>query len=193
MNDISTLFKTQKFDEICLTYKPQDVVRQLSFKESMILGCKLILNDDMAENLRTYGVSLIEKIRQTYPKEWVKDWRNEVFLGDAYYLLMRYDEMYEAYKRASENIFPIPPALLISLAGCYLSPNPHLTIDEAEKLVLEALENEKSIEGAILIRGIYKTKKKFEKFSYWNLILQELEKCDAYMKNKWPEFLTSIS
>ncbi len=189
MNDLSILVKTQKLNEICHKYQPSEVVNQFSFKECMILSFQFLMNNESDETLREYGVRLIEENHQIHLNEWAKDWRNEIFLGDAYYLVMNFDEQYEAYKRGAKSISPLPPALLVSLAGCYLSPSSHLTIDEAEKLVLEALEKEKTIEGATLIRGIYKTKNNLEKFLYWDKVLQELESRDAYMKNKWPEFL----
>ncbi|MBA3603314.1 MAG: hypothetical protein H0W50_06675 [Parachlamydiaceae bacterium] len=161
----------------------------LSFEEAMLLACQLLLNDEMNEILREYGVSLIEQNRQVHPKEWGEDWRNEVFLGDAYYLMMKYDKQYEAYTRASTNLSPLPPALLVSLAGCYLSSDSFLTIDDAEKLLLEALEKEETIEAVTLVRGIYKTKNDANKFSYWDKIFHELENSDAFMKDKWPKFL----
>ena len=72
---------------------------------------------------------------------------------------MKYDERYESYKRAFEKTAAPPPSLLISLASCYLSPTPLLTLDEAENLAIKALEKELSIEGVTLIRGIYAEKK----------------------------------
>ncbi len=89
-----------------------------------------------------------------------------------------------------KKISPYPPALLISLASCYADSSK--TLDKAEKCALEALEKEKSIEGATLIRGIYKTKENIDQFIYWDEILQELEKTHAYMKDKWPEYLKNI-
>jgi hypothetical protein len=191
MNSILELFKANKLKEISHKYKPNEIIKDLSFKDGMLLGYQLLLNDEMDDNLREFAVSLIEENRHAHPKEWDEDWRNDIFLGDAYYLIMKYDERYEAYKRASKKIHPLPPALLVSLAGCYLLPGSPITLDEAERLVLEALEKEKTIEAATLIRGIYKTKGNIDKFSYWDEILQKLENENAYMKDKWPKFLNN--
>ncbi|MGA8165616.1 MAG: hypothetical protein WB791_11470 [Waddliaceae bacterium] len=188
MNPVLDLLKKNKLKEISQKYQPDEVLEFLSFKDGMILSCKLLLNEEMDDNLREYAVKLIEKYRQSYPKEWNENWRNDVFLGDAYHLIMKYDERYKAYKRALERTFPSPPALLVSLAGCYLLADSPIDSDEAEKLLLDALEKEKSIEAVTLIRGIYKTKGNENKFAYWDKILQDLENENAYMKDKWPKF-----
>lgn len=106
---------------------------------------------------------------------------------------MKYEEQCEAYKRASKRINPLPPAILVSLAGCYLSKDSTLiSSEEAEKLVRQALEQEESIEAVILIRGICKDKGDEKQFIHWNKVLEKLEKERAYMKNKWPEFLKTV-
>jgi len=191
MNTISELFKAHKLKEISQNYKPNEIIKNLSFKDGMLLGYQLLLNDEMDDILREYAVNLIEENRQAHPKEWDEDWRNDIFLGDAYYLIMKYEERYEAYKRASKKVFPAPPALLVSLAGCYLLPGSPITLDKAERLVLEALGKEKTIEAATLIRGIYKTKGNIDKYYYWDEILQKLENENTYMKDKWPKFLSN--
>ncbi len=191
MKTILELFKTHKMKEISEKYQPNEIVYNLSFKDGMLLGYQLLLNEEMDDNLRDYAVKLLEEYRQAFPKEWDMDWRNDVFLGDAYYLIMKYEERYEAYMRAAKRVSPNPPALLVSLAGCYLFPGSPITLEEAEKFVLLALEKEKSIEAATLIRGIYKTKGNSEKFSYWDTILHKLENENAYMRDKWPRFLNN--
>jgi hypothetical protein len=191
MKNLLTLFESQKLEEIYQLFRPEEIVTELSFKNAMLLSYRFLVRYD--DNLREYAVNLIEAIRQYFPKEWEKDWRNEVFLGDAYYIVMKYDERYEPYKRASKMIFPMPPTVMVSLARCYLSPNEPITIDEAKELILKALKKEKSIEAVTLIRGICKTKGLLDEFAYWDKNLQELEKNNCYMKDKWPELFDSIT
>lgn len=182
--------------EISEKYHPNKIVKTLSFKESMNLAYHLLLNEQRDDNLIEYATSLIKEIRIFYPKEWNNDWRNDVFLGDALYLAMianasgKYEnERYEVYKHAFEKISPTPPALLVSMARCYLLPNSPVTIEEAEKLILCALEKEESIEAVTLIRGICKRKGDTGQFTYWDKILNSLEERNAWMKDKWPDFL----
>jgi hypothetical protein len=159
MNNINELFINHNLEEIFQKYHPVEMVNNLSFKDGMLLAYRFLFNDKMDDHLREFAVKLFEECRQTYSKEWDEDWRNEVLLGDAYGLIMKYKERYTVCKRASEKFFPTPPAILVSLAGCYLLPDSTVHIDDAEKLVFEALKKEKSVEAATLIRGIYKTKK----------------------------------
>lgn len=188
MNSFLELYKKNNLKVISQKYKPSQIMDFLSFKDGMIFCSKLLLNEEMDDDLRDYAVRIIEEYRRTYPKEWDKDWRNDIFLGDAYYLIMKYDERYKIYQKAFEKTLSRPPAILVSLAGCYLHPNSPINIDEAEKLLLEALKKEKSIEAATLIRGIYKTKGDIKNFSYWDKILFDLEKNNAFIKDKWPKF-----
>ncbi|WP_154017894.1 hypothetical protein [Candidatus Protochlamydia phocaeensis] len=102
---------------------------------------------------------------------------------------MKYDERYEAYKRAYEKAPPPQPSsLLISLAGCYLLPKPPITLDEAENLAKKALEKELSIEGVVLLRGIYAEKKDQAKFDYWDKVLKEVEEQNIHTQDAWPDF-----
>lgn len=139
------------------------------------------------------AVDLLQQVRKKYPQDWEADWRNDLFLGDACNFTMRFHESYEAYKRAALKFNSnLPPYLLVSIAGCYLTPGkPPISIEEAERMIKEALEKERSIEAVTLIRGICKTKGREEEFSYWDKILEELEKKNAYMKSEWPEYLTT--
>jgi hypothetical protein len=100
---------------------------------------------------------------------------------------MKYDEQYEAYKRAYEKVTPPPSSLLISLASCYLSPRPSVTLEEAESLAKKALEKEVSIEGVVLLRGIYAEKKDQAEFDYWDKVLKEVEEKNIHTKGDWPD------
>ena len=81
---------------------------------------------------------MLQEIRNSYPKDWLEDWKNDVFLGDSCYLTMKYDKQCEAYKRACEKATPPPPSLLISLASCYLYLDPFVTLEETENLTKKA-------------------------------------------------------
>lgn len=192
METLVNLIKNCQWSKIYKEYQPVEIARKLSFKEGISLAYKILFNDEGNDDLRDYAVNLIKEIKQIYPKEWDLDWRNDVFLGDACYLTMRYDERYKAYKNAFNKVHPLPSALLVAMAGCYLSPSPPITMQEAEELTQKALEKEKTVEAVTLIRGICKTKGDMIQFSYWDKILQELENQGSYIKDKWPNFLKTI-
>lgn len=187
MNNISHLIFKSDWQTIANHYSPKSLAKGLSFKDGRLLAYKMLFNEERDDDLRDYATELLERIRQSYPKEWSEDWKNDVFLGDAFYMTMKYDERHEAYKRAYEKLIDPPPALLISLASCYLSPGSPITLEQAENLAKKALEEEMSIEGVILLRGIYAEKKDQAKFDYWDKILKELEEKQIHAKDIWPD------
>ncbi len=190
MKDISNLIKEHQWYKIYQDYKPKEIAKELSFKQAMSLAYQMLLNEQRDDNLRDYSIKLFEAIRVSYSNEWNADWKNDLLLGDAYYFTMNFNERFRAYKRASEKINPLPPALLVSLAGCYLSSEiSSESIEEAEEMLKKALEQERSIEAVILMRSIYREKGDEKKFLYWNKVFEEVEKEGAYMKNKLPEVL----
>lgn len=73
-------------------YKPHVLAKNLSFKEGMSLAYKILFNEERDDDLRDYATQLLEAIRQNYPKEWNEDWRNDIFLGDASSMTMKYAE-----------------------------------------------------------------------------------------------------
>lgn len=191
MEKLLDLINEKEWILIYKNYNPDKILEELSFKDSMHLASQLYTNKDFDDALFIFAVDLLQETRKKYPKDWKNDWRNDLFLGDACNFTMRFHESYEAYKRASLNFNSnLPPNLLVSLAGCYLAPGkPSISIEEAERMIKLALEKEKSIEAVTLIRGICKTKHREEEFSFWDKMLEELEKKNAYMKKEWPEYL----
>lgn len=137
MNDLLNLIQNHQWFQISQKYQPKEIAKKLPFKKGMLLGYHLLLNEQMDDDLREFAVELINEIRKTFPEDWNRDWRNDIFLGDAFYLTMKYEERYESYKRAFDKISPAPPALLVSMAGCYTIPGfpvkIPITIEEAEK------------------------------------------------------------
>lgn len=189
MNVVTELINKKDWYAIANQYTPKLMVHYLSFKEGMLLAYQMLFNEERDDGIRDYAAELLEEIRKAYPNEWSGDWRNDVFLGDACYLTMRFEERYEAYKRAYQNANPPPPSLLISLASCYLSAIPRVSLDDAEKLVIIVLEQEISIDRVVLFRGIYAKKKDQAKFDYWDRIYKEVEEKQVHTKDAWPKFL----
>lgn len=195
MNKISSLILNKNWGELSKQYEPKILAQILSIKEGKLLAHKLLFNEERDDSLREYAVELLEEIRNMHSKEWLEDWKNDVFLGDACYMTLHYNERYQAYKRAYEKAKPIPPSLLISIASCYLSPTPPISIDEAERFAKLALEREMSIEGVILLRGIYAEKKDKLSFDYWDKVLKEIEhkKMHSSSQEVWPDMNTEES
>jgi hypothetical protein len=154
MNKISHLIESRDWYAI-YQYNPKFFAKMVSLTKGMVIAYHMLLNDERDDDLRDYAVQMLLELRLINYNEWALDWKNDFFLGDACHLTMQDDESYNAYKRASEKADPLPPSLLLSLAGCYLAFDPRITVDEAESLVKRALEQEMSIEGVVLLRGIY--------------------------------------
>ncbi len=103
MNLISDLFKAHKYREISQKFLCSEVTENLSFEAGMRLSNQLLLNDAPDDNLREYAIALLESNRKAFPKKWENDWRNEIFLGDAYYLMLKFDKQFECYDRAAKK------------------------------------------------------------------------------------------
>lgn len=186
MDAIYEYIRNNDWYSIVDQFTPEYLSDYLKFKNGFYVSYKMLFNDEGDDNLRDYAFALLQAIRRSYPKEWSEDWRNDVFLGDACYMMMKHEEQYEAYKRAYEKVVNPPSSLLISLASCYLVPKAPITLEEAENLAKKALEKEISIEGVVLLRGIYAEKNDQSNFDYWDRILREIEKKDIHTKEAWP-------
>jgi hypothetical protein len=77
-------------------YNPKTVAQLLPFKDGRSLAYKLLFDEKRDDNLRDYATELLQEIRQIHSQDWLGDWKNDVFLGDACYMSMKYDEQYEA-------------------------------------------------------------------------------------------------
>lgn len=196
MENLQALIKEHNWSLISKKWNPQLIVEKLSYEECMYLAYHMLVNKQADDDLINFAVDLLQAIRKKYLQNWESDWRNDLFLGDACHIAMRFDERYEAYKRASLKFNPLnlPPTLLVSLARCYSAPGvPPISIAEAEKLARAAVEKEISTETVALIRGICKTQGRDKEYFYWNKVLEELEKKGPYIRNEWPEWLMANS
>lgn len=187
MNKINNLIHKKNWHAIVNQYQPRIVAESLSFERGRTLAYQMLFNEERDDGLRDYAIELLQKIRHIHFREWSLDWKNDVFLGDACYLTMKGDEQFEAYKRAFDKAHPPPPSLLISLASCYLLPTSPVTLEEAENLAKKALEQEISIEGVVLLRGIYADKNQ-DLFDYWDKVLDEVEEKNIHTQAAWPDF-----
>lgn len=177
--------------KIYKNYKLHDIINNLSFKQAMSLAYQMLINDQGDDDLREYSIKLFEAIRQIHQNDWNSDWKNELLLGDAYYFIMNFEEQLKAYERSAKMISPLPSALLVSLASCYLNPGNPTTkvIDTAEKMLQEVLKQEESVEAVILMRSIARIREDHEQFLFWDKKFENLEKKKAFIKNKLPEIL----
>jgi hypothetical protein len=101
--------------------------------------------------------------------------------------------VFEAYKRASQNVYPIPPSLMVLLARCYISPGtPPISQEEAENLLREALKKEKTIEGVSLIRRICERKQDMDQVAYWDKVLQQVQAQGSHIHDIQPSFLKNL-
>lgn len=160
MNNIHVLIASSNWHKIFNNYNTCDIAKSLSFKDGIILAYRMLYNEQWDEQVQNYAVDLLYAIRETYSDDWNSCWKYDVFLGNACNIALRYDERYQAYKRATEKVQPIPPSLMVLLAKCYISPGiPPISQEEAENLLKEALKKETSIEGISLIKRISERKK----------------------------------
>lgn len=187
---VQNLFKEQRWEKISESYSPVQVAGALSFKDSVILSYKLLYNDMWDEQLQEYAVTLLYAIRDRHHEEWGSSWQYDAFLGKACDVTLRYDERYEAYKRAYERANPPPPGLLIELAGCCYSPgSPPLSYDDAITLLEKAINDYPYIDGIRLLKGIYASKKDKKNEAYWAKILEDMKNTETRSPPIEPNFL----
>jgi cytochrome c-type biogenesis protein CcmH/NrfG len=193
-NNIQTLIKYSDWNTLLQTFNIEQIASSLSFKEGIILSYKMLYNDAWDENVQNYAVNLLYTLRDKYPNEWNASWTFDSFLGNACNITLRYDERYEAYKRASEKISPIPPSLMVLLARCYICPGePPISQEETENLLRKALKIEQTIEGVSLMKRISESKNNFEEAAYWDKILKEVTAKNIHIHDIQPDFLKNIS
>lgn len=96
MNTILKLIEKKEWNRIYQEYSSKEVIESLTFKEGMLISYLMLFNEQMDDELSKFAVNLIEEIQKIYPNEWKKDWRNEVFLGDAYYFILKYEDRFNA-------------------------------------------------------------------------------------------------
>jgi hypothetical protein len=190
MTILSELIKNREWNKILEVYNVNEMTTLLVFKEGIILAYQMLHNEKWDEKVQNYAVDLLYAIRERYKEEWNSSWTYDAFLGNACHITLRYDERDEAYKRASEKIYPIPPSLMVLLARCYISPGvPPTSQEEAENLLREALKREKTIEGVSLIKRICERKKDMSQVTYWDKILKEVQEKNAHIHDTQPSFL----
>lgn len=194
METLLSVIENREWGRICEDYRPEEIAAKVSFKQAMFIAYSMLHNEKRDDELREYAVKLIEAIQTTHIKEWSADWKNEIFLADAYYFIMQQERRFEICKRVYENfksrLIPLPPPILVSFAGCLLNQEP-LTLEdiqEAKILLQGALKQERSVEAALLMRTISREENDNDKFELWNKSLHELEDKGSYMKDKWPAF-----
>lgn len=189
MKNLETLIHTEDWSTLTSNYSSDIVANHLSFKEGLVVACSILMNEERDDDLREYAVNMTQWIRKTHPIEWNTDWRNDKFLGDACFIAMRYDEMYEAYRRAYKLANPPPPSVLLALANCYHSPGkPPVSIQEAESLVIRALQQHRSKNAVRLIRGICEEKNDDAGANYWEQVLDS-DAMEESEDQDWPDFL----
>lgn len=158
------------------------LVNSLGFEKTLINACLMLNNDEWDESLQEYATALLEELRKKHPEKWNSSWRYDALLGYAYHIILKYDERYAAYKRAFEKIHPTPPQLLIAMARCAIAPGePPITEREAISLVKQAMQDTLYIEGAELLRGLYKSLGNIEEQRYWENVLKNIKETGHHL------------
>lgn len=174
MKNIKILFNNKEWNELSF-YPIQSIVRELDFKKAMIVAYQFLYNDDWDEVLQNFAVKLIYKIKDYYSSEWNSNWRNEAFLGLACDITLKYEERYNAYKKAFEKVHPPPPELLIELAGCCYCPGPPpISYEEAIDLLKNSIIYHPYKQAAALLKSIYSSKKDEENENYWSKMIDQI-------------------
>lgn len=171
-NSIIFLFENRCLNELVSSYSPSEIVKSLSFRNGLSLAYRLLYNEKWDEDLQEFAIKLLYDIRKIYPEMWNESWEYDALLGVACNITRKYDERYEAYKRAFDKTKNPPPGLLIELARCCICPGPPpISYVDAIELVLKALKNGPYADGIGLLSHIYSLKDDKKNEEYWTNIL----------------------
>ncbi len=159
--------------ELIKSYSPSEIVKSLPFKSGLSLAYRLLYNEKWDEDLQETSIKLLKELHKNYPKAWDEAWENDALLGNACNITRKYDERYEAYKRAFEKTKNPPPGLLIELARCCICPgSPPISYDNAIDLVLKALKIAPYADGIGLLSHLYSLKNDKKNEEYWTKVLK---------------------
>jgi len=127
--DLNDIIKKKDWDILIRNVLPVTIAISFPFEESMHVVGNL-LNDsggedgDLALFMRDYAVNLMIILREKFPQNWKKDWKNEAFLGICCSLVYREEKAFKYLKNAL-GLFEDPPQSLIltyirvGAAPCY--------------------------------------------------------------------------
>lgn len=185
------LFNKHLWVQIANAFSPENVAKTLIFKDALRVAYRLLYNDKWDENLQDYAITLFNILRNIYPNEWNGNWQYDALLGLACRITNRYEEKYEAYKRAFDKANPKPDRLLIELARCCDCPGtPPISYEKAIDLLNEALKNHMYGDAVGLISTVYSLRGDEENKIRWSKILAKIiEENGEDSPSIEPEFL----
>lgn len=187
---IEEIIKEKKWEELITNFDPRNVAKELLFFKGIKLSHSLLYNEKWDENVQEFAIKLLEAIMTTHPKEWNSSWQYDAFLGLAYDITLKYDERYEAFKRALEKVSPPPPQLMIAMAGCCICPGlPPVSYEQAIKYLNLALKDYLYVDGVSLMRAIYSLKSDIKNENYWTQVFKKIEDHNIESPSLDPEFV----
>lgn len=175
MKNINFLFDQKKWEDIAM-YPPEEIIKNLGFMNGMLVAYKLLYNEDWNEDLQEFAVKLLFNIKEKYSHEWDLNWRFDALLGLACDITLKYEERFEAYKRACEKAVKPPPELLIELARCCYCPGkPPISYEKSIELLKQSIMEHPYKQAASLLKGIYASKKDAENEEYWSKKMEQIK------------------
>ncbi|NGX58060.1 MAG: hypothetical protein K940chlam3_00961 [Chlamydiae bacterium] len=192
MNRIDDLISQKKLEEIVQEYSLEELVKLLSFRKGLFLSKLLLENQKWNSNLQEFAISLIEKIKQSHPKEWDEDWRHEAYFGYAYGALgWDIEKEFDAFYMAAQKSITPTPEILMHMAILWSYPGIDRKKMDRERAIdiLERVARDIPYMEAVgcLVRLYEETKQK-DKAGYWKKILLESEKQELYDRHPYLDF-----
>lgn len=176
MKTLTEFIANKQWDLLIANYTPKEICQGLSFPESMRLTKHIFYDDMHNDEHQKFGLALALEIKDHYQNEWVKDWKNEVFLGDLYSFQWLYDEQYACYKSAYDKS-DRPAELLLLMASCKNAPGKApITKEESEEYLKKSIEKKLTYESALMMRTLFEEKKDKTQTDYWDKLYKTLEK-----------------
>ena len=188
-------FIKSDFEEIIKNYSPLSVAESLGFENGMIFAYQLLYSQDWRDDMQIFSIDLLNTLRKIYSEKWDEDWRNDVFLGTAYGIVIaddsHYDEKYSASLRAFNKVKSPPAELLIALAECCDGPGQTpVSYEQACKWLEQSFREKPYAEAASAMALVYALMGKPEEKEKWKSISEKLDQEGKNAPQLVPMFIT---
>lgn len=174
--ELEEIINNKEWEKLISNFNPKSIAEKLPFLTAVKLAHSLLYNEKWDENIQEFAIKILEEIMIVHSKEWNSSWQYDAFLGLAYDITLKYDERYEAFKRALEKATPPPAQLLIAMARCCDCPGkPPISYEKAIEYLNIALKDYQYVDGVGLMRKIYWFKDDIANEQYWARVLDKVK------------------
>ena len=192
--DLENLIQNKQWELLIRNILPVTISVSIPYNESMRIVAEIWNESPNVEGnlglfLCDYAVNLMLVLRERFPEEWGKDWKNEAFLGICCTTVYREEEAFRCLKSSFDALSDPPQSLVLRLIRIAGPPNAFLEDEERVKLSQLALEKGITVEMAETMGDLVHSK---EERLYWKKQMKEAEYKHSHTATIVPDCLKNI-